>query len=733
MAKKAFLFLCFLLLILSGQILAQEPEQKRLEMLRTTAKTEDEFVYHSIQLAKYFSIRDLVKWNRINQQLENKLPTLKSEKNRFEILVHLCESDIRMGAYRKFHFRFERLTKMHPQLSFISEHRFKLLEIENLIYLKQWEKAKSLAFSHLKEVRSERKNDMIAETYKPISELYKLQNNADSAIITVELGLQAASRCDTKLILLRLQHQQAKIFFYFEKFDLAVGKALLLLKESKDNNQQYGLAMSCRMIADFSSEVDFREDALVYLKRAFFVSESLKDERGKALFNLIQAKSDVSEQLIESAKSNLEQAFPVLDKIQDIENLGNYYQLQGIIALEEKRLKNAESYLNKALDYFYESNQMVYVETTKLWLGKLMILKNDLANAFHLLNPLKERYFTNGSLSFRFRKLLPILAELYEKKNDLKKSLFYSKLYKDYLEKNTFARSAMAVEHLTESDLREEREKLISEQKESLAKQTKQQQEYRIHRDRQLFISISVIAIAIFSLIVLALRYNQLGLKKRQREMELSQSLLRTQMNPHFIFNAMSVIQSSIYANEPKKSSQFLVNFSKLIRLILENSPKEFIPLEVEYDFLEKYLKTQKMRFENRFKYLIHVDELLLAQNALVPPMITQPFVENAIEHGQLHTIEGGKIEIDISPFEQQGEKYTRIKISDNGVGRKGSESTKKMKSTHKSMAIKITTERVEILSQKYKTHGSILIEDLDKMNETGTVVTILLPLKIEN
>jgi len=733
MKRIIFFFLIFQFVFFIKKTNAQEPEH-RLETLLIQAKAEDEMVNHTIQLAKYFSIRDVAKWNTLNQQLENKLSSLINEKNKFEVLLHLCESDLRMGALRKFHLRFEQLIKIHTQLTFSSIHRFRLLEIENLIYAKKWEKAKSIAFKHLTEVRSLRKNDMIAETCKPISEIYKVQNKADSAISIIELGLQAAARCDNKLILYRLQHQQAKIYFYFEKFDVAVDKALFLLKECIETNQQYGVTLSCRMIADFSSEVGFREDALVYLKRAYFVAESINDERGKALFNLTQAKSDVSEKLFQSAKNCLEAAFPELNKVQDIENLGNFYLLKGIIDLEDHDIKLAEADLNKALTYFYESNQMVYVEITKLWLGKLMIQKNDLTNAFHLLTPLESRYLSEiTNVSFRFSDLIPTLSELYQKKNDLKKSLFYAKWYNNYLQKNMLSKSAMAVEHLTESSLREERENLISEQKESLAIQTKQQQEYRIQRNRQLYISIIVIAMAIFSLIVLALRYNQLGLKKRQREMELSQSLLRTQMNPHFIFNAMSVIQSSIYANEPKKSAQFLVNFSKLIRLILENSPKEFIPIDVEYDFLEKYLKTQKMRFENRFKYLIHIDESLLAQNALVPPMITQPFVENAIEHGQLHKIDGGKIEIDIVPIEIEGEKFTRIKISDNGVGRKGSERTKKMKSSHKSMAIQITSERVEILSKKYKTHGSIHIEDLDKMNETGTVVTILLPLKIEN
>jgi len=170
-----------------------------------------------------------------------------------------------------------------------------------------------------------------------------------------------------------------------------------------------------------------------------------------------------------------------------------------------------------------------------------------------------------------------------------------------------------------------------------------------------------------------------------------------------------------------------LVNFSRLIRLILENSPKEFIPIELEIEILEKYLQAQKMRFENRFTYNINVEESLLNEGAMVPPMITQPFVENAIEHGQLHTIKGGHITITIC----EKEAMIQIQITDNGVGRKGAQKTKKIKS-HKSMAINITKERIEIINFKYKKQGSILMEDLDKRKQTGTIVTILLPLHID-
>ena len=222
-------------------------------------------------------------------------------------------------------------------------------------------------------------------------------------------------------------------------------------------------------------------------------------------------------------------------------------------------------------------------------------------------------------------------------------------------------------------------------------------------------------------------RWKQRNIKQLQREAEMSQVLLRSQMNPHFVFNAMSVIQSYIYENDTKNSTKFLVNFSKLMRLILENSSKEFIPITIEIDILSKYLETQKLRFGDRFQYDIAIDDLLLEEELVIPPMITQPFIENAIEHGQLHTIEGGFIRIRFSKVLDM----LNIVIEDNGIGRKSAELNKKS-IEHKSMAMKITQDRIDNMSYKYRIQVSLEISDYNKTDQTGTRVVIYLPYRTE-
>lgn len=191
-----------------------------------------------------------------------------------------------------------------------------------------------------------------------------------------------------------------------------------------------------------------------------------------------------------------------------------------------------------------------------------------------------------GELSQNYK----LLSELYFKKNQLQLAYNYQNLYLSILEDNALSTVGSKVLQLTESNLREERERLISYQKESI--QAKEM--ITIQLTRQIFIIVVFAVLLLFLLFFLIFRSRQNKLKQSQKEAELSQSLLRSQMNPHFIFNAMSGIQSYIYSHEPDKSSQFLVNFSRLIRLILENSSKEFIPLELELEIIEKYLTTQK-------------------------------------------------------------------------------------------------------------------------------------------
>ena len=209
--------------------------------------------------------------------------------------------------------------------------------------------------------------------------------------------------------------------------------------------------------------------------------------------------------------------------------------------------------------------------------------------------------------------------------------------------------------------------------------------------------------------------------------MQLEQKLLRTQMNPHFIFNSLASIESFIYENEPKEAGMYLSKFARLIRLILENSASEYITLEKEIETLNFYLSLEKLRLNDNLYYSIEIDSSVSLDQIYLPPMLTQPFIENAIEHGFRGMKEAGKLNVSF----KVSEGILEVQITDNGMGIAQSQQQKDLNKTHKSMAIQITQERLKFLNKNKKRKLNFAVTELlnDKNENKGTKVLFEVPL----
>ncbi len=216
--------------------------------------------------------------------------------------------------------------------------------------------------------------------------------------------------------------------------------------------------------------------------------------------------------------------------------------------------------------------------------------------------------------------------------------------------------------------------------------------------------------------------------KLRRRTLEIERTLLRTQMNPHFIFNALNSIQNFIVSNNSLDAERYLSKFAKLMRMILDNSMKQNITLDNELLSLTLYIDLEKARFNNRFTYQINIDDNIEEELILVPAMLIQPFVENAILHGLLHkNDDNGLITIDIT--ENPDKHLLTCSITDNGIGRKAAAEYSKTNKGHHSVGMQLTRDRLKDLNKE--TEGiSCNIEDLydSSGNALGTKVTILIP-----
>lgn len=213
--------------------------------------------------------------------------------------------------------------------------------------------------------------------------------------------------------------------------------------------------------------------------------------------------------------------------------------------------------------------------------------------------------------------------------------------------------------------------------------------------------------------------YKQREARKLQTQTELEQRFLRSQLNPHFISNALVAVQSFMLKNDSKSAARYLTKFSKLMREILENSRREFIPVEEEINMLKDYIDIHQQRL-GTFEYSIELDEEIDPEMDTIPPMFIQPFVENAVEHGIGKMQEGGRIDL---KFKKDGDFIT-VAVNDNGKGLFKNNTT-----THRSLSTTIIRERMELFNRTLKKKIQLVVDNL--RNENGDVSGTKVELKV--
>jgi LytS/YehU family sensor histidine kinase len=202
---------------------------------------------------------------------------------------------------------------------------------------------------------------------------------------------------------------------------------------------------------------------------------------------------------------------------------------------------------------------------------------------------------------------------------------------------------------------------------------------------------------------------------------------LRAQMNPHFIFNSLNSINSFVIDQKHEIASDYLIKFSKLIRLILDNSRSETISLDKELETLKLYVLLESARFDNKFVCIYNIADNVNTSTIMIPPMLLQPFVENAIWHGLMQKEEEGSITIEIK---KQNDEFLNISIIDDGIGREKAAELKSKTATHKSHGMKVTSERIEMMNRLNSTGAQVRIFDLkDELGfAIGTKIELMIP-----
>lgn len=223
------------------------------------------------------------------------------------------------------------------------------------------------------------------------------------------------------------------------------------------------------------------------------------------------------------------------------------------------------------------------------------------------------------------------------------------------------------------------------------------------------------------------------GLLLQQQLSESELKAIRSQMNPHFIFNVLNSIESFVLENDAKSASMLIQRFAQLTRLVLENSTQSLVPADREWKAVQLYVELEATRFEDTFDHRFTVDPSLNLSKIMLPPMLIQPLAENAILHGLRH-VHGyrGMLTVHIAIVNHQ---TLVISVKDNGIGReKSGKLNTNVDYKQKSMGIKAIKERLDILKTGYPSwEATLTYTDFDSANDTGTVATLTLPLIANN
>ncbi len=243
------------------------------------------------------------------------------------------------------------------------------------------------------------------------------------------------------------------------------------------------------------------------------------------------------------------------------------------------------------------------------------------------------------------------------------------------------------------------------------------------------FMLLMAVLVGLMAWLIIRIRVKQLQQRDREKELLLAkeQVALSAQINPHFLFNSLNSIQHLIMQEDKKNAVMYMAQFSRLMRLSLDNSRKKWVPAGNEMELLKLYLELESLRFKGKFLYHVHVDEVLLSGKLLIPAMLIQPFVENAVRHG-VNNLPGEDGLITVT-LQLDGQKLVAT-IEDNGVGRARSAQLRDKTAVHQSAGMEITEERLRLLCRETGVEWSFMITDKTGADgrPAGTTVQFIMP-----
>jgi len=433
-----------------------------------------------------------------------------------------------------------------------------------------------------------------------------------------------------------------------------INKSLSLFKD--ENNETY-IGRSYNILASDNINLNKEAKALEQINIALDVFKKTKDKKNEVVAFDVLARLYYRDANYTKALEILKKSLKIYTSLNLKEQKFATFNNIGSIYKKVKDYNNAVLYFNKAIKLNDKYN---YLNSNPLQeLGILYLENNELEKCIDLHTKALEIQNKTGHLAIQ-KQIYNVLIDSIKGKK-LKPSNIISKYFNNlpnYITKRD------SVVLLIDSQKVEERIKSIESQYILQTKKSELNQEIKLNNKNKWMFTFVIILLLFLGLFLIQ-KYRNKQLKLNHDKLVLEQKVLRSQMNPHFIFNALTSIQKNLLDEDILKSSTSLSRFAKLIRQNFNFINKKFITLGEELDMLKNYIETQQMRFEDKFEYKINVQENLDISYIKIPPMLLQPFVENAIEHGLKPLKKDGELTINIT------NKLDSIhfEIIDNGIG----------------------------------------------------------------
>lgn len=553
----------------------------------------------------------------------------------------------------------------------------------------------------------------IALTHSAYGFYYSLTNEWDKTIYHLKKSDSIYKKLGNTFLIIKNQAYYTNYYKFIGDYDKALDNCLEILRYYDKNNIKPEKAALLGEIGGLLHDLERTKEAEVYDRKSLALFKELKNdmEVSRTLLNLGALMAE--QKRFAEAESYLYEALDIQKELKDEERI---YSCKLNLASVYSQTNRPQKAIRLAIecDKFYEK----YSDTIRLVAASIYKAK-----AYTLL---KQYDKAIAGLSLRYPlikgnpRYLGMESNFQREFYHIYKAMGNTDLALKYLEGSNalFAANQDAEIQRAISRAREEYETEKKQQENEQLKKENELKDLQISRRNYLVFGSILLLFLISILAFIIIRNNRL--KGEKATMEMEQRLLQSQMNPHFIFNVLHAIHTYMLKKDTEESGRLLTSFARLVRSILQHSSTNNISLTDELNWLKDYTRLQQLRFNDSFRYTIEIDEQLSPDNVLLPPMLIQPFIENAIEHGFSELNKPGELHVSY----KKSEKEVEIRISDNGKGF-SREDLVRGKKEHESVAVQITEKRINLLNKKRKKAFKFTI---DSKPMEGTTVFFSIP-----